>query len=278
MRIRADRTRLYLGFRGLALLRDWPTGDPEVAAAHIEVMRALLDGRDAPGEIEIDDHGLAAAYELWATFYDDEPNGLIEVEELFVEALVADLPEGVVIDAACGTGRHAALLSSLGHDVIGVERSAAMLDVARRKGIAGRFLLGDLHALPLADASADLAICGLALTHVTDLGPPIAELARIVRPGGHVLLTDIHPIAAALGGQAQPGRPDGTRMLARNHVHWASDYIAAFRDAGLEIVRCEEPRAARTFLHSIEHAELREHLEAAVLGLPLAMIWLLRRR
>jgi ubiquinone/menaquinone biosynthesis C-methylase UbiE len=140
-----------------------------------------------------------------------------------------------------------------------------------------RFVFGDLHALPLADGCADVAVCGLALTHVTELLGPVTEIARIVRPGGSVVVSDLHPVAAALGGQAQPARPDGTHMLARNEVHWASEYVAAFREAGLEIERMEEPLVDRAFLESIEHAGIRDGLEAAV-GLPVALVWLLRRR
>ena len=61
---------------------------------------------------------------------------------------------------------------------------------------------GDLSALPLEPASVDLVVCALALEHVADLGRAIAELSRVLRPGGHMVLSGLHPAAAALGGAA----------------------------------------------------------------------------
>jgi SAM-dependent methyltransferase len=275
VRFRADVRRLLLGFRGLALLRGWPAGDPTVAARQMDAMRALLDGDEIA--LEIDDDGLLAAYEVWAATYDVESNALIRAEEMVVAELLGDLPVGRAVDAACGTGRHAQTLSSLGHDVVGVDQSEAMLGVARRKGLDGRLVRAELGAIPIRDESVDLAVCSLALTHVIDLTHPISELARVVRPGGWVLLSDLHPIAAATGGQAVPSREDGSRMLATNRAHWPGDYIRAFRGAQLEIERCEEPRVDDALLAGIEDPDLRESLEAATIGLPIALIWLLRR-
>ncbi|MFI5584740.1 methyltransferase domain-containing protein [Amycolatopsis sp. NPDC051758] len=54
------------------------------------------------------------------------------------------------------------------------------------KASGGDFRLGELTHLPVDDAAVDLVVCGLALTHAADLGPVLAEFARVLRPGGHV--------------------------------------------------------------------------------------------
>ena len=277
MRVRAEFRRMLLGLRGLALLRNWPTGDPDEAERIMAEIRRILDDPTL-GAIEIDDDGVSEAYELWSSTYDSEPNGLIDAEERAVVEILGELPPGRAIDAACGTGRLAARLEALGHAVIGVDASTGMLTAARAKGLAASFVRGDLHALPLADAAADLAVCGLALTHVGSLRGPIAELARVVRPGGHVVVTEFHPFAVATGGQAQPARPDGSRMLARNLQHWTSGYVDAFLAADLEIVRLEEPILDERFLDTIAAHELREAIRDSWIGMPLALIWLVRRR
>ena len=65
---------------------------------------------------------------------------------------------------------------------------------------------------------------------------------RVVRPGGYVVTTDIHPITVATGGaQALFRRADGSRGVTVNYQHWVSDYVRAFVDAGFVIERCEEP-------------------------------------
>jgi ubiquinone/menaquinone biosynthesis C-methylase UbiE len=278
MRLRADRRRLLLGFRGLALLRGWPTGAPEIADAHIAEMRKLLAEDAERDEIVIDDEGVSAAYELWAATYDVEPNALIGTEEPLVIEILSGLPVGRAVDAACGTGRLAAALAELGHDVVAIDRSDAMLAKARSKDLSARFLRGDLHALPLADATADLAVCGLALSHVEDLRQPIAELSRIVRPGGYVIVSEFHPFAVATGGQAVPARSDGTRLLARNLQHWPSEYVAAFQETELEILRLAEPLVDESFVASIQPPGIWGALADALIGLPVAMIWVLRRR
>ena len=133
------------------------------------------------------------------------------------------------------------MLCELGHRVTGIDPSAGMLKIAASKGLPATFVTGSFDALPLPSDSVDLATCALALTHFSDLRQAIAEIARIVRPGGHVVLTDVHPIATATGGQALFRRSDGSRGVTVNLQHWVSDYIRAFTFAGLAIEACHEP-------------------------------------
>jgi ubiquinone/menaquinone biosynthesis C-methylase UbiE len=90
----------------------------------------------------------------------------------------------------------------MGHRVTGIDPSPEMLEVARTKGLPATFVPGSFDPLPLPDDSVDLVTCALALTHVSDLGPPIAEMARIVRHCGRVVLSDVRPTATVTGGQA----------------------------------------------------------------------------
>ena len=71
----------------------------------------------------------------------------------------------------CGTGQtRCAYLASLGHEVIGIDCTPEMLEVAKAKAPTARFETGDLTALPLPSDAVDLAVCTLALTHFTHLG------------------------------------------------------------------------------------------------------------
>lgn len=89
-----------------------------------------------------------------------------------------------------------------GHDVVAVDASDAMLDRARARGIVAEFHRGDVQAIPVPDGTFDVAVCALALTHVPDLAPAISELGRVVRPGGRVIISDMHPVATATGAHA----------------------------------------------------------------------------
>jgi ubiquinone/menaquinone biosynthesis C-methylase UbiE len=268
----AKLDRLLLGLRGLTLLRGWPMGNEHDADEQIQAMRGVLN---APSpSIEIADLGLGPAYEQWAPIYDDGPNGLIVQEERVVKRLLATLPAGRALDAACGTGRIALLLAESGHQVVGVDASSAMLAKAASKGLSGRLALGDLGSLPITSLEFDLVVCSLALAHETDLRRPIAELARVVKPGGHVLISDIHPVAAVTGAQALIDADDGTKLLARNHVHWADEYVDAFTDADLQVLRLEEPRVEEAVFEQIPDPAVKEATLASLIGLPFAIVWL----
>jgi ubiquinone/menaquinone biosynthesis C-methylase UbiE len=97
------------------------------------------------------------------------------------------------------TGRFAEFLARRGHQVIGVDSSPDMLAHARRRVPDGEFHLGALDRLPLADDSADVIVCALALVHVPDLQRVLAEFARVLRPGGDLVISDLHHELTTLG-------------------------------------------------------------------------------
>ena len=188
--------------------------------------------------------------------------------------LVARYPAGLALDAACGTGRHTAYLASVGHRVTGIDSTPEMLEVAKAKVPQARFETADLTAIPLSDEAMDLAVCSLALTHCSDLGPPMRELARVVRPGGHIAISDVHPFSVMLGGQGRYRRNQTEHGFVRNHVHLLSDYLTAFRAAGLDVVQCLEPLWGERETAAIEFVnEMPDLMEAAVKGTPIVIVW-----
>ena len=276
MKHRPRVDRLLLGLHGLALLRGWPFGDPAEAAARIADIREVAAG---PGNetIEIDDPGMRAAYAVWSENYDEVPNALIDAEEPVLRALLAAIEPGRAIDAACGTGRVSSILADLGHDVLAVDPSPEMLDRARDRRNGAAFIRGELDSLPVRSGSADLVVCALALTHVADLNAAIGELSRVAKPGGRVLLSDVHPVAVAMGAQAMFVRRDGSRMVAHNQIHWPSAYLDAFSSADLRVERAVEPPVDEAFVAAISHPQIHAAAGASLLGLPLALIWSLRK-
>jgi SAM-dependent methyltransferase len=173
-------------------------------------------------------------------------NGLFAIDQAAVEVILDSLPAGDALDAACGTGRFSARLAARGHRVIGVDSSPGMLDVARAKVPDVDFRLGDLDELPLPDASVDLVLCALALAHVRDLAPVMAELARVVRPGGHVVITDAHHELVLRGSIVRAPGPDGGPGFVTTYRHTPGDFLRAALPAGLQVRRCEEPTVSRS--------------------------------
>ncbi|MFD6274474.1 class I SAM-dependent methyltransferase [Streptomyces sp. NPDC060209] len=216
-----------LGIEGAALLRGFREGSADRAFVETRIaeIRALLDTpalaqaegvTASPGTISVTD-----VYQAWAPHYDAPGNQMIDIEQPVVRRILDGLPVGTALDAACGTGRHTTYLWELGHDVIGVDASPEMLAQARKRLPDVAFHKADLHRLPLPDNAVDTVVCALALTHVSDLTPVLAEFARVLRPGGSLVISDAHllvsylrPTVARRGGP--DGRPSSPNTTARS--------------------------------------------------------------
>jgi ubiquinone/menaquinone biosynthesis C-methylase UbiE len=159
-----------------------------------------------------------------------------------VREILDGLPCGVALDAACGTGRHSAYLASLGHRVICVDSSAAMLERAREKVPDGEFYEADLHDLPLPADHVDLVVCALALVHVPDLEPVLAEFVRVLRPGGDLVISDQRGLIAGIGLPVVKAGRDRRPGYMPIWSPLTSDYLTAALPLGLRVRRCEEPR------------------------------------
>jgi SAM-dependent methyltransferase len=149
---------------------------------------------------------------------------------------------GLVVDAACGTGRHSEWLAARGYRVIGVDGSPEMLARARERVPGADFREGRLDRLPLPDAQADVVVCALALTHVQDLRPVFAEFARVLRPGGDLVISDVNQEWIAMGSVPRVRLDDGRPALMPGHRHRPSDYLGAALPAGFRVMSCAEPR------------------------------------
>lgn len=231
-----------IGLEGLALLRAHiGEYDRAFVESRIAEVRALLDDPALTGAVDVDRVDTVEGYRAWASTYDQPGNAAFDVDGPVIAGLVDPLPPGVALDAACGTGRYARLLADRGHQVIGVDSSPDMLARARTRVPAARFEQADLAALPVPDDSVDLVTCGLALTHLPDLAPAIAEFARVLRPGGHLVIADIHPEAVLRGSLPPVRTATGRPGRLATHRHLVGDYLRAALPLGLTPLRCEEP-------------------------------------
>jgi ubiquinone/menaquinone biosynthesis C-methylase UbiE len=143
------------------------------------------------------------------------------------------------INVGTGTGRHALHIARRGIAVIAIDASPEMLAVAQDKAWHAGFTVHFQRAaiadgLPGATNQFDLLICALTLCRVADLHQAHQEYACAVRPGGSVLITDIHPNVVALGWKAMLRYPGMTYVLpCASHTRAA--YLDAVTMAGLTI-------------------------------------------
>ena len=150
--------------------------------------------------------------------------------ERAIETALADQPLGTLVDIGTGTGRMIELLGPGAAQALGVDRSSEMLRLARVKldkaGIADASLRqADMYALPLDDSSADSVIIHQVLHYAQAPAAAIAEAARVLRPGGRLLVVDF----------AAHDREDLRSSDAHVRLGFADDTIAAwFASFGLE--------------------------------------------
>jgi malonyl-CoA O-methyltransferase len=189
------------------------------------------------------------AYALWAPAYPAHAhNPVMQAEErAMLELMPARLDGLSVLDAGCGSGRYMRHALRRGAArVTGVDLSPQMLRRAAGELQVGAgddaapLAQGRLTALPLADAVADLTLCGLVVGHLEALGPALAELRRVTRPGGTLLCSDVHPIGAALGWQ-RDFKAGGQRYAVRHTQHLYSHWHAACAALELAIDAVREP-------------------------------------
>lgn len=270
---------LLLGIEGLALLRLAFTSDAATREARVREMRDIIADIDEPelGEtLAAPEYDLADGYALWSKTY-DAPLRLFFIEQPAMHALFGALEPGPVLDAACGTGRHSLELARRGHRVIGVDASRDMLDLARAKLPDADFRQGDLAELPVADGAVGAVVCALALVHLPELGGAMAEFARVLRPGGRVIISDVHPFLTMLGWQAQFRTEGGGAGFMRLHGHLLSDYASAAAAAGLRIRSLQELRLTPDSAITVATERLPEANRAAWVGIPGVVVWELEK-
>jgi SAM-dependent methyltransferase len=278
MERRVATSELLIGIEGLALLRHLYDGSDEDAAARMREVRGILD-RDSGGAEAIAEAAPRDGYAAWAASYDEPGNPIVALEARALSSMLDDVPIGRALDAACGTGRHAAELARRGHEVDGFDLTPEMLAIARATVPTARFVEGDLLAVPFADGSFDLVVCGLALAHVASLSAAVSELARVLAPGGRAIFSVLHPFLAALGWHAPFQDISGRRGFVREHDHTHGDYLTAVRDAGLALEQLAEPRLQDAHVAAKRRAmrAIPEATVAAYAGLPGVLVLAARK-
>jgi len=153
-------------------------------------------------------------------------------DDFLLSTLLSLLPDGLTVaDLGCGTGAALEQLAPVSGHVIGVDSSPAMLALAsqRLSGVDNAEVRqGALAALPLSDGSVDVALTMLVLHHVEAIGAVLCEVARVLRPGGRLVVLDL----------VAHDRADFQRSMGHRHSGFSEQTVAAWcADAGLVLSR-----------------------------------------
>jgi ubiquinone/menaquinone biosynthesis C-methylase UbiE len=169
----------------------------------------------------------------------------VEEAERLAERATAGLANAkklLAIDLACGPGTFTRPMALRVRHAIGADLTPAMIEKARaeasRDGITNiEFVCADIYALPFADGAAGIVSCGYAFHHMTDPARALAEMARVLQPGGRMAITDI------LVPEGCDAELQDEIERARDATHTVTQSVAQFRaylqSSGLA-VRSEE--------------------------------------
>jgi ubiquinone/menaquinone biosynthesis C-methylase UbiE len=184
----------------------------------------------------------AEAFDLWSATYDDQvDNPLFPLDDELTEHLLASVRlEGkVIVDVGCGSGRRwPRLLAGRPERLIGYDASAGMLGRLRSKFPSAEVHRVTDHRLRnTPDSSCDLVISTLTLGYIANVEGAFQEWERVLRPGGDVILTDLHPAAAT--PEARSFRQNNRTIAIRHLSRSLPSIAAAAKRSGLAAVRTE---------------------------------------
>jgi ubiquinone/menaquinone biosynthesis C-methylase UbiE len=182
---------------------------------------------------------VADAYDRWSRQYDDDRNATRDLDAFVLRQVPLQLAGARVLEVGCGTGKNSAWLVSQVRELIALDFSAGMLDVARRRvrSDAARFVEHDItRPWPVGAESVDVVVGNLVLEHVRELASVFAEAARVLRAGGQLFFCELHPYRQLRGGQAHfvDAHTDETIHVAA-YRHTVSEYVNDALAAGFTL-------------------------------------------
>lgn len=164
------------------------------------------------------------------------------------------------LDVGCGEGRFCRMLRALDIETMGIDPTAALIDHAIACDPGGDYRVGRAEALELPDGAFDLIVCYLSLIDIDDIDAAIPEMARVLRPGGSLLIANLTNFNTAgqtlgwsdkdlsLGGFAMDHyleeRADWVAwrgIRVRNWHRPMSRYMSLLLAAGLGLIHFSEP-------------------------------------
>ena len=182
-------------------------------------------------------------FDRWAEVYDLAANPLLMLEEQTLPPLLPSVAGMYVLDVGCGTGRWLKRLQALQPaSLTGTDCSSAMLQRARRKLASTCVLIqNDSSTLPVFDSSQDFILSSFVLSYLRDLPGFASECARVLRPGGHLLLSDMHPETAKERGWTRGFESGSEKTHIAAQCYPLTEIVTIFRRNGLIFDQLVEP-------------------------------------
>ncbi|ADW67642.1 methyltransferase domain-containing protein [Granulicella tundricola] len=185
----------------------------------------------------------SGVFDRWAEVYDTQQNPLLSLEERTLTPLLPTALGKHWLDIGCGTGRWLHRLEALEPaSLTGIDSSSTMLEHASSKlALQAVLIHGDCSSLPAEDCSQDCLLSSFVLSYLPDLPSFAAECARALKPGGCLLLSDMHPGTARERGWTRSFTVSGETFDIAAESPSLDEIVQAFTSAGFDLVTLLEP-------------------------------------
>lgn len=219
----------------------------------------MIAGPRGGMEGRLGDSGWRASAQAYIDFQDEgDPHRRLLLDPVMLEQCGA-VAGRRVLDVGCGEGRWARMLATRGAAVVGLDPTERMVRTARQRGGGGQeYVRAGAERLPFAEASFHLVTSYVVLVDVPGFRPAIAEMARVLRPGGQVVVANISFLSVNAGwvrdvqgrrlhyamDRYLEERPVALEWRGMRLINWhrpLSAYMEAFLGAGLRLRAFLEP-------------------------------------
>ena len=187
-------------------------------------------------------NNIQEAYDNWSVTYDSDQNRTRDLDQVVTEKTLANLRCKSILEIGCGTGKNTRLLSRIGEKIEAVDFSEGMISLAKEKLKSSNvtFSVADItHPWHCDNSSVDLIVCNLVLEHIENLSFIFSEAFRVLIPGGHFFLSELHPFRQYQGTQANFQTSQGTTEI-QAFVHHISDFLNAAKSSGFRLKTFKE--------------------------------------
>lgn len=192
-----------------------------------------------------------------------------------------------VLDVGCGEGRFCRMLSERGADVWGIDPTPRLIEVARQRHPVGSYALAAAEALPFLAGAFDLAVSYITLVDIVGYREAIGEMARVLRPGGALLIANVQSFASTRPrAWYQDGSGAKLHLAVEDYfderpllLEWGGmslynwhrpleAYMSAFLESGLALRAFREPRPSEDAVR--DHPSMQDEYRVPLFHI---MLW-----